>query len=107
MNRTVIIAVLTGMVFSGFEAAAEDVDPALADPHEHAHEIHGSAHSAGHDHDETTDHDDHFCHCGVHAPALPSSDVTPIVSAAPVAATRHDDWFSSMHPPPLLRPPNS
>jgi hypothetical protein len=38
---------------------------------------------------------------------LPSSDVTPVAPVAPVAATQHDGRFSSLHAPPLLRPPNS
>lgn len=107
MTRTVIIAVITGLVFSGFEAVAETGDVEAIDAHGHSHEIHSSAHTSGHDHDDSTDHDDHFCHCGVHAPALPASDVIAAAPEPSVATTRHDGRFSSLHAPPLLRPPNS
>ena len=105
MNRAIILAVLTGVVFSGLESAAETVGPMSADTHERGHEIHGSVHANHHDHGESSDHDDHFCHCGVHAVALLSSHVPPVVAAPSVTSTRHDVTFSTLQDPPLLRPP--
>jgi ABC-type Zn2+ transport system substrate-binding protein/surface adhesin len=107
MTRTVIIAVIAGLVFSGFEAVAETGDVEAIDAHGHGHEIHSSAHTGGHDHDDSTDHDDHFCHCGLHAPALLSSYVTPVAPAVATGTTLHDGRFSSLPSPPLLRPPNA
>lgn len=110
MTRTICIAVLCGILFSGFEGVAESASPAPVDAHkyehERSHEIHGSGHDNSRDHDESGDHDDHFCHCGVHAPALVSSIVTPVVPGSPVSTNRYSERYSSLHSPPLLRPPD-
>lgn len=106
MTRTICISVLCGILFSGFEGVAESAGSAPVDGHEHNHEIHGPGHDNRHDHDESGDHDDHFCHCGVHAPALVSSIVTPVIPGSPVSANRFSERFSSLHSPPLLRPPD-
>jgi len=110
MNRAIIFAVLAGIVFSGLESAAETVGPLSADTHDGGHEIHGSAHANDHDHDESGDHDDHdnhFCHCGVHALAILSNDVIPLVSTVSITRARHDVSFSTLRGPPLLRPPTA
>jgi len=107
MTRAIGIAVFCGIVLSGFEGVAESSSPSPVDAHEHGHEIHGSGHGESHDQDESSDHDDHFCHCGVHAPALVSSIVTPVDAGFPVTTTRHDGSFSTLHGPPLLRPPKA
>lgn len=107
MTRTVIIAVLTGVFFSGLEGVAETVDLGSADVHEHGHELHGTAHASDDHHDHHDDSDEHFCHCSLHAPALLSSHVTPVSPAIATGTTLHDDRFSSLPSPPLLRPPNA
>ena len=111
MKRAIILAVLTGFIFSGVESVAETLGPLSVDTHERGHEIHGSVHANHHDqssdHGESSDHDDHFCHCGVHAVALLSSHVPPAVTAPPVTSTRHDVSFSTLQDPPLLRPPTA
>jgi hypothetical protein len=104
MSRVIIIAVLAGVFFSSLEGVAETIDVASADPHEHGHELHSPAHANDDHHD---DHDDHFCHCGLHAPALLSSCVTPVALALATGTTLHDDRFSSLPNPPLLRPPDA
>ena len=76
MSRAVIIAVLAGIVLSGLEGVAESTVP--VDAHEHGHEVHGPLHVADHEHDDDGDHDDHFCHCGLHTVALTSTDVAVI-----------------------------
>ena len=106
MTRAIGIAVFCGIVLSGFEGVAESANPSPVDAHEHGHEIHGSGHGESHDHDKSSDLDDHFCHCGVHAPALVSSIVTPVVPGTPVSTNRHSERFSSLLSPPLLRPPD-
>ena len=107
MKRAIILAVLTGFIFSGLESVAETLDPLAADAQERGHEIHGSVHADDHEHNEASDHDDHFCHCGVHAVALLSSHVAPVVAGSSVTSTRHDVSFSTLRGPPLLRPPTA
>ena len=106
MTRAISIAVLCGIVFSGFEGVAESAGASPIGAHENGHEMHGSGHDKSHDHDESGHHDDHFCHCGVHAPALVSSIVTPLVPGSLVSTNRYSERYSSLHSPPLLRPPD-
>ena len=107
MTRAIIIAVLAGIIVSGLEGAAEAAGPGAADEHEHGHELHGPIHVTDHDHGDDADHDDHFCHCGVHTAALISTVVMSTVPRSALADSRHNDRFTSFQSPPLLRPPNA
>lgn len=107
MTRIILNFVFTGMILAGFEGAADAAGSALADSQDHGHEIHGSIHADSHEHNGESDHDDHFCHCGVHAAALLCVAVTSGCNERYVSSDRYDSRFSSLIAPPLLRPPNS
>ena len=107
MNRAILILALFSTTFATLEGAAEVAGVGISGDHERSHEMHDSVHSDEHEHEGTDDHDDHFCHCNVHAVALLSVFVTPSMQMFSSSTTRHDNHFSSRAGPPLLRPPNS
>ena len=99
--------VLAGIVVSGLESVLESAGPGPFDAHEHGHEAHDPLHFAGQDQDDEGEHDDHFCHCGVHSAALIATEVTLIAPRPPRDASRLDVSFETRHSPPLLRPPKA
>ncbi len=107
MNKSILILVLVSMTLATFEGAADGVAIGTPGDQEYSHEMHNLVHVDEHEHGGTDDHDNHFCHCNLHAVALLSSFVTPAMRMSSGTAFRHDDRFSSRSDPPLLRPPNS
>lgn len=107
MNKSVLILVLVSTLFAALEGAADVAGAGMPGDQEGIHEMHGSVHVGEHAHNRTDDHDDHFCHCSVHAVALMSAFVVPSMQISSAAIIRHDNRFSSRSAPPLLRPPNS
>lgn len=107
MTRTILIIVLIGMLLAGFEGAADAAGPEMTVGQDHGHEFHGSIHVESHEQGDAADHEDHFCHCGVHAVALLSVVITPVIRKSSKPSARHDRRVASLASPPLLRPPNS
>lgn len=107
MVKAILIFVISSLILAGFEGVADAAGPTAADGQDHSHELHGSVHADGHEHDGASDHDDHFCHCSVHAVALLSAAVMSIPREISIAMTDCDSHFSSQVPALLLRPPNS
>ena len=107
MTKPILISVLLGIVFTGFEGAADAAGRDFAANRDHGHEVHGSAHAASHEHDGDSHHDDHFCHCSVHAMALPPTAFISATEDKSVSSNRYDGRFTTLVVPPLLRPPNS
>lgn len=108
MSRAILILVLFSTMFAVLEGAADGAGIGMPGDQEGSHEIHDSVHVDEHEHDGTTDdHDDHFCHCSVHAVAILSAFATPPMQKPSATTVRHDNRFSSRSGPPLLRPPIS
>jgi len=106
MTRPILISVLLGIIFAGFEAAVDAAGPGIEADQDNGHEMHGSAHADNHEHDDDSHHDDHFCHCSVHAAALLSTVFIAATEERSVSSNRYVDRFSTLTDPPLLRPPN-
>jgi hypothetical protein len=107
MSRFILISVLIGYVFVGFEGLTDGSGPVTDADQDHGHEVHSQMHVDNHEHDGDSDHDDHFCHCSAHAAAIFSLTAPPAAVASHVSAVRFDSRFSSRAGPPLLRPPNA
>ena len=107
MTRTILISVILCTALAGFEGAADAAGPGMPVGQDHGHELHDSAHTGNHEQGDVADHDDHFCHCGMHAVALLPVVITPVIQKSSRPNTRHDRRVSSLAGPPLLRPPNS
>jgi hypothetical protein len=107
MKRFVVATVLLSMLFTSFEGAADVAGSAAAGERDHSHEVHGTLHSSDEQHENATDHEDHFCHCSVHAVALTSIEFAAVDHELPILRVRYDSRFNSVSSPPLLRPPNS
>lgn len=105
MTRATLIFVLMALVLAGFEGAADAAGSFTGESQDQSHEMHGSVHGENHEHD--SEHDDHFCHCSLHAMALLSTAVKPILQKGWLTLGSYDSRFSSQAPIPLLRPPNS
>jgi hypothetical protein len=107
MTRMILISVLLGTVLAGFEGAADAAGPGMPVGQDHGHELHDSAHTGDHEQGDVADHDDHFCHCGMHSLALVPVIITPLIQKSSRPNTRYDRRVSSHAGPPLLRPPKS
>jgi hypothetical protein len=107
MSRLILISVLIGYVFVGFEGLTDASGPVLDVDQDHSHEVHSQMHVDNHEHDGDSDHDDHFCHCSAHAAVLFSQMASPAAVGSQVSPVRLDSRFSSRAGPPLLRPPNA
>jgi hypothetical protein len=107
MSRLILISVLIGYIFVGFEGLADNTGPILDVDQDHSHEVHNEILASSHEHDGDEDHDDHFCHCSAHAVVLLSLAATTTNFVSHAAPSRFVSRFSSRAGPPLLRPPNT
>lgn len=107
MTKPILISVIFSIICAGIEGASDSAGPDIEGSQVNGHEVHGMAHIDSHEHDPDSDHDDHFCHCSVHAAALLSAVVYSATEERSVSPSSYDDHFSSLVDPPLLRPPNS
>ena len=107
MARVILFSVLVSILFSGFESAAEAVGPAWDNDQDVSHEAHGKLHTDYHEQDGDSQHDDHYCHCNVHAAALLAVEIDTSVNEPYASRGSYDHRFTSLVAPPLLRPPNS
>jgi hypothetical protein len=104
MKRAILIVVAFGIALSGFEGAAELF---VADGQEQGHDLHNPLHGDDHDDGEDVDHEDHFCHCGLHLVAMLTATDLVLGASSSVGISRYESEFAGMPYPPLLRPPIS
>ena len=107
MTRPILILVSLGIIFAGFEGAADAAGLDFEASRDNGHEVHGTIHVDSHEHDGDSHHDDHFCHCSVHAAAILCTVFVSAPEERFVSTNRYDGRFSTLVAPPLLRPPNS
>ena len=107
MTKRIIISLIFSILCAGFEGASDGAGPEIGGSQVNSHEVHGSPHFDNHEHDGDSQHDDHFCHCSVHAAALLFTVEYSATKERSVLRGRYDDHFSSLADPPLLRPPIS
>lgn len=107
MRRLFLIAASLGIVLGGIESAADAGGTIGSHAEDHGHELHGFVHAIDTVHTATDDHDDHFCHCGVHAPVLPLAGDLAIPVGTRQSIPSRPERCTSLASPPLLRPPMS
>ena len=108
MNRVVITMFVCGLVFAGFEGAADAVGLVVPSELHDAHDLHSQfAHAAdAHDHaDDGEEEHGHYCHCTVHGAALLPDLAELNFSKADCGGRPHRVQASSRGDPPLIRPP--
>lgn len=113
MLRWLPTVLILCIMFGGIDAAA-DVESIGACDDRIAHEIHGELPHSPLDQDGSPDdpappageHAVHYCHCAVHAPALPpSTELTAAPSSQP-SPSLPSHLCGTVPSPPPVRPPN-
>ena len=102
MTKATLIFVMLGLIVSAIEGAADAANLQTSDAESHGHELHANGHDEAQHHDGA---DGHFCHCGVHAPALLAVVDLDISDKYSESISEVVHTFASRVPPLLLRPP--
>jgi hypothetical protein len=102
MTKATLIFVMFGLIVSAIEGAADAAIFQASDVESHGHELHPNGHDAAQHHDDA---EGHFCHCGVHAPALLTVVDLDISDKYSESIGEVVYAFASRVPPLLLRPP--
>jgi hypothetical protein len=105
MNRVVFILFVCGLLFAGFEGAADAAGLVILSE---SHDVHARLAYAADAHEHSDDGEEshgHFCHCTVHGVALFLELAELDFSSAGRSRCPYRMQASSRGDPPLLRPP--
>jgi hypothetical protein len=104
------ILVVLGLLSAGLEGARDSVDVlhvGAASGHEEHHSFSGKAspdHPSSPDHPDTDGHS-HYCHCGLHVPALFASAIAAPPKLQHVQRVTEPVLKALAHGPPPVPPP--
>lgn len=110
MNKLVFIMFACGLMFAGFEGAADAAGLAIPTEQHDAHDLHAQFAHVADEHDHADDGEDahgHYCHCAVHGAALLLDLAELTFSKADCRSCPTQVQTSSRDDPPPLPPPNA